>query len=134
MSVLWVARRTGLQIDSLPLDEIFLGKKKLSSDETVRQWNQLLSARVQLLDRLHSDSKTPLPEPSSHLNLGDGGALQKELDAAIAIVQRLTYPVVHKYIHTYSKRLIHSYIHTYIQGVVCIPLFTEGASVGTVQA
>ena len=95
VSLLWVARRAGLQIDSLPLDDIYLGKKKLPNDETVRQWNEVLSSRVQLIESLHTEIERSHPSsslssslPVRHLNLGDGGALQRELDAAIAIVQR----------------------------------------------
>ncbi len=95
MSLLWVARRAGLQIDSLPLDDIYLGKKKLSNDETVQQWNEVLSSRVRLIESLHTEIGRSYPSsslssslPLRHLNLGDGGALQRELDAAIAIVQR----------------------------------------------
>ena len=95
MSLLWVARRAGLQIDSLPLDDIYLGKKKLPNDETVRQWNEVLSSRVRLIESLHTEIGRSHPSsslssslPVRHLNLGDGGALQRELDAAIAIVQR----------------------------------------------
>jgi hypothetical protein len=95
VSLLWVARRAGLQIDSLPLDDIYLGKKKLSNDETVQQWNEVLSSRVRLIESLHTEIGRSYPSsslssslPLRHLNLGDGGALQRELDAAIAIVQR----------------------------------------------
>eukprot|EP01036_Dinobryon_divergens_P029001 gene29003-38044_t len=86
-AILWVARRNGLQIDSLPLDDIYLGKKKLSNDETVRQWNDFLTSRVELLDT--TQSTTEGNGRSNHL--GDGGPLQKELDSAIAIVQRASF-------------------------------------------
>lgn len=92
-SILWLALRNGLQIDSLPLDDIYLGKKKLATDDTVRQWNDSLTSRVALLDRIISSSSSSSSSSGNrtHHHLGDGGPLQHELDSAIAIVQRASF-------------------------------------------
>ena len=111
-AILWVARRNGLQIDSLPLDEIYLGKKKLSNDDTVRQWNDFLTGRVELLDTILSTT-----EGNWSNHLGDGGPLQKELDSAIAIVQRASF------VARSLQRVLLSEQSMYVFMFVCMHMF-----------
>ena len=74
---LWTSYRNGIQLDSLVLEDQYLGKLKYSDKETAQIWIDSIKAR--LVAKLSPDS---LHAPLSH-----------ELDVAIDVVQRAAYVI-----------------------------------------
>jgi 3'(2'), 5'-bisphosphate nucleotidase len=83
----WHVFRKGMQIDSLSLDKHFIGKQRFSDQETAQIWDKSINDRL-------------IQRTSPH-NLGDGGALQKELDVSLNAVQIASY-ISRAYQQTYK--------------------------------
>jgi hypothetical protein len=81
-NIVWSAHSDLLQLDCTFLEPLYLGKNKLSSEETAQKWDDVITGRHNLLDNNDSISKIPL---------GDGGKLQDELDSALAVVHRASF-------------------------------------------
>ena len=82
---LWSAHRNRLQLDSTLLEDLYLGKSKLSDEETAKNWNDSINNRLNILNPTTTTTTTTTTK------LGDGGKYQKELDHAISLVQRASF-------------------------------------------
>lgn len=88
-TVTWSAHRGQLQLDCTILEPLFLGKHQLSVAETAQKWDEVLSARMNLLNtHARVGATTAVANP---LPLGDGGALQAELNTALAAVHKSAF-------------------------------------------
>ena len=86
--LMWTLHAAGgenMQLDCTALEESYLGGKKLSTEETAGRWNDVMRQRVTVLGQHGSSDK------QEAVNLGDGGALQAELNAALAAVHRASF-------------------------------------------
>jgi hypothetical protein len=81
-NIVWSAHSDLLQLDCTFLEPLYLGKNKLSIEETAQKWDDMITGRLRLLDNSDSISK---------ISLGDGGMLQDELDSALAVVHRASF-------------------------------------------
>lgn len=83
---------SGIQLDCTVLEQMYLGKNKLSDEETAHKWDDILSERMNLfvpprmLQRMERERKE-INNSHPPINLGDGGDLQRELNCAISVVQ-----------------------------------------------
>lgn len=82
--IVWSAHSDLIQLDCKFLEPLFLGKNKLSNEETAQKWDEEITGRLNLLDD-SSDGIRRTP------HLGDGGTLQDELDSALAVVHRASF-------------------------------------------
>jgi 3'(2'), 5'-bisphosphate nucleotidase len=84
---LWVSfdKHSCMQYDGVYLEDMYLsGKTEINSFDTAKIWNKLIDERTSVF------SPTNSIRPST-IKMGDGGALQRELDIAISIVHRASY-------------------------------------------
>jgi len=88
-TVTWSAHRNHLQLDCTVLEPMFLGKHQLSVAETAQKWDDVLSARMNLLNtHARVGATTAVANP---LPLGDGGKFQTELNTALAAVHKASF-------------------------------------------
>lgn len=87
-SLTWSLHAPGsnLQLDCTSVDEMYLGRAKLDEVETANKWNDIISHRRALLF-----GGSAAQQRSPQVNLGDGGAYQRELNVAMAAVHRASF-------------------------------------------
>ena len=73
-----------VQMDCHVIEEMYIGRDKLSNDDTVQKWNDLLDRRKNLFTVIDTGN---LDVPK----MGDGGKYQNELDVALLAVQRASF-------------------------------------------
>jgi len=79
--------KNSMQLDCTALEEMFLGRNKLSEEETAQKWNEIVSQRRSVLYDDSDDNRAT----AGGSTFGDGGRLQRELDVAIAAVHRASF-------------------------------------------
>ena len=86
-SMLWSLHQDWVQLDCVDIEDMYLGRHKLDSEETAAKWNEIISTRR----KLFASTKSIDASDRANIPLGDGGKLQAELDTAIRAVQRASF-------------------------------------------
>lgn len=80
---LWTIFKDGLQLDSMILEEQYLGKLKLCDDDTATKWKELIDKRMKYLTEGSISERSTI----------GSGTLKEELNVAINAVQRAAYMI-----------------------------------------
>lgn len=94
-NLIWLARRGPVELDCMLLEEEFLGKRKLSDQETIDAWLTKINDRKSLLQHYRDSSSNSntnqVQQNIERLKIGDGGKYQLELNAAVVATHHVSF-------------------------------------------